>query len=90
MGLKERHPELYESAKAYEKPGPPGEPGYSWMQGETLVQLEEPTRVADIKEKHEIAMAKEAASMANRRLIDVFEDVVEEEEDEEACLICTL
>ena len=90
VGLKERHPELYESAKAYEKPGPEGEPGYSWMQGETLVQLEEPRRVDQIKEKHAVAMAKEQASKANRRLIDVFEDVIEDEEDEEACLICTL
>ena len=90
VGLKERHPELYEQAKAYEKPGPPGQPGYSWMQGETLIQLEEPDRVSDIKAKHEVAMAKEAASTKNRRLIDVFEEVMEEEEDESACLICTL
>lgn len=90
VGLKEHHPELYEEAKAYEKPGPPGEPGYTWMQGESLVQLEEPRRVREIQEKHEASMARAAEDTSNRRLVDVFEEVVLDEEDEEACLICTM
>ena len=90
IGLKERHPELYEKAKAYEKPGPPGHPGFFWSEGESLTDLEHPDRVADIKRKHELALEKERKSCKNRRLVEVFEDVMEDEEDEKACLICTL
>ncbi|MCA9547122.1 MAG: phosphoadenosine phosphosulfate reductase family protein [Myxococcales bacterium] len=90
VGLKERHPELYEAAKAYEKPGDAGEPGFTWNAGESLVQLEDPRRIAQIKARHAEAMAREQARSANQRLIDVFADVLDDEDDAEPCLVCHL
>jgi 3'-phosphoadenosine 5'-phosphosulfate sulfotransferase (PAPS reductase)/FAD synthetase len=90
VGLKERHPDLFEKAKAFEKPGPNGEPGYSWVQGEPLTALEQPERVAEIKEKHTLAMERESKRKKSPRLMDVFENVLDDENDDQACLICTL
>lgn len=90
VGLRKRYPHLYEKAKEYEKEGPPGEPGFTWNAGESLVQLEDPARMAEIEQRHEEAMEREKARGANRRLVDVFEDVLDDEDDEAPCLICTL
>lgn len=88
--LKERHPDLYEKAKAFEKPGENGQPGFTWSQGESLTDLENPERRAEIMARHEIAMEREARRMKNRRLIDILEDAVDGEQTEDACLVCTL
>ena len=88
VGLKERHPELFELAKEYEKPGPPGEPGFTWSAGESLAQIEEPARVEDIRRKRELAQARLEQKTANRRLVDVLAE--DDEAGDEACLICTL
>lgn len=90
VGLRKHHPELYEEAKKYEKEGPPGEPGFTWNAGESLVQIADPDRIEEIETRHEAAMRRERASSANRRLIDVFEEVLDDEDDEQPCLICTL
>ena len=60
VGLKENHPELYERAKAYEKMGLDGETKFTWDQKESLEELEQPDRVAAIKER----TAKMEAKMA--------------------------
>lgn len=90
VGLRKHHPHLYEEAKKYEKAGPPGEPGFTWNAGESLVQIEDPERMQEIESRHAEAMAREEARGANRRLIDVFEDVLDDEDDDQPCLICTL
>ena len=88
--LKEQHPDLYEKAKTYEKPGPAGQPGYTWIQGESLSDLEKPERIAEIKARHEMSMEREAKKRKNLRLIDVFEEVMDAESDELPCFVCTL
>lgn len=90
VGLKERHPELFEEAKKYEKAGPAGQPGFTWTQGESLAQIEEPRRVREIKEKHAHAMRRERDLGRHLRLVDVFDEVLDLEDDELPCLICTL
>ena len=90
VGLRERHPDLYEAAKAYEKEGPQGEPGFSWSQDETLSDLEDPDRVAEILAQHKASLAKESASSANRRLIEIFEDAMDDEDDSFGCMMCHL
>ena len=90
LGLKARHPELYEKAKAFEKDGPGGEPGYTWTQGESLAQLEQPARAAEVLANHEKAMAREKARFKSKRLMDVLEDVLDDEDDAAPCLVCTL
>jgi 3'-phosphoadenosine 5'-phosphosulfate sulfotransferase (PAPS reductase)/FAD synthetase len=49
VGLLERHPELFEKAKAYEKIDPSTGERYTWQTGESLEELAQPARVAQIK-----------------------------------------
>lgn len=91
VGLREKHPDLYEAAKAYEKMVPEDGRGvFTWSQGESLDDLESPERMADIQAKHEAEMNRENRRAPNRRLIDVLEDVLDDEDDEKPCLICQL
>jgi len=88
VGLMEKHPDLFELAKHYEKINPDTGEGYTWSQGESLVELAEQERVAQIKAQHQKAMESKKGSRPNRRLIEIFGDVLDDEDDEEPCLIC--
>jgi len=91
VGLKERHPELYESAKQYEKMVPDESQGvFTWSQGESLEALEQTERVEQIRERHEKELRRETTRLPNRRLIDVLEDVLDDEDDDKPCLMCHL
>jgi hypothetical protein len=48
--LLEHHPDLFEKAMEYEKDG------YSWMDSETLEELRNPIRIANIKREHYLRM----------------------------------
>lgn len=50
--LKEQHPEAFEEAKRYEKTAIEHGSPFSWSQGETLEELEQPERIQQIKEDH--------------------------------------
>src|SRR3954447_8399826 len=56
VGLKERHPDLFEKAKEYEKIDPVTGERYTWNQKESLVELSSPERIQEIKERHEKAL----------------------------------
>jgi len=90
IGLKERHPDLFEKAKAYEKEDPESGRRYTWSQRESLDELEQPERLAEIKEKHEKAMKENAATMKGQRLYQILGTTLDEEDDTEPCLICHL
>lgn len=51
--LKERHPEAFEEAKAYEKNAVEDGSPFTWSQGESLEELENPERIDQIKQDHE-------------------------------------
>lgn len=57
--LMERHPEAFEEAKAYEKNAIEHGSPFTWSQGESLDQLSKPERVLQIKEEHELRLAKQ-------------------------------
>ncbi len=91
IGLALRHPDLFEAAKRYEKEG--GESfmdGFTWSEGESLNEMVHPDRVAEIERKHAKAMAREAGRRSHLRLVEVFEDVLDEDDDEQPCIICSL
>lgn len=90
VGLKERHPDLYEKAKSFEKVDSETGRQYNWSQSESLIQLERPERMAEIKIAHEKAMEREKSRSQKRRLSEVFEEVLDDEDDDQACLICHL
>jgi 3'-phosphoadenosine 5'-phosphosulfate sulfotransferase (PAPS reductase)/FAD synthetase len=88
VGLKERHPELYELAKQYETAR--GGEQFSWRQRETLSELERPERIAQIKREHVIRLETERKQRPNRPLIDLVGAALDAEDDEQGCDICHL
>jgi 3'-phosphoadenosine 5'-phosphosulfate sulfotransferase (PAPS reductase)/FAD synthetase len=87
VGLKERHPELFQIAKSYEKP----EEGYTWLQGHGLDAFEDLELAEDIKKKDQERKARLAERRKPRTLAEQFGAAGDEDPDEEiACLICHL
>ena len=88
VGLLEQHPDLFELAKGYEKFNTETGERFTWCQGESLEELSQPERIAQIKANTEKAMASKKTAKPNRRLIEILTDVHDDEDDEEPCLIC--
>ena len=59
--LKERHPEEYEAAKAYEKNAVEHGSPFTWSAGESLDDLERPERVEQIRQDHDRRVARAVA-----------------------------
>jgi hypothetical protein len=75
--LYERHPELFRKAKEYEKDG------YSWMVNETLVEIIQPERMAQIKLDYIVTLQKKLNTKSkSNKLIDILMD------DSELCANC--
>ena len=51
--LKDRHPDFFEEAKGYEKTAVEGGSPFTWSEGESLSELEQPERVQQIVDDHE-------------------------------------
>lgn len=87
VGLKERHPALFEEAKAYEKI----EEGYTWVETESLEELEQPARMRQIIEREAARIARAEAQRAPRTLAEMFTGEFDDDADEGgSCLICHL
>jgi hypothetical protein len=88
VGLLENHPDLYEEAKKFEKVDPETGEHYTWSPRESLVELQNPVRIAAIKAEHtrrqELMKNK---LQANLTLAKVFS---ESDPEDEGCLICHL
>jgi hypothetical protein len=74
VGLLERHPNLFERAKQYEKRDPVTGEQYTWNEGESLEELSRLERVAEIKEEHRKEVAVAEGDSVNRSLIEVLSD----------------
>jgi len=92
--LKETHPDLYDKAKAYEKPYEKTGNFFTWSQGESLVEMEQPARVEQIKREHVIRIERKVARKENATLKEVFavadRGEEPEEDDDQGCLVCQL
>jgi 3'-phosphoadenosine 5'-phosphosulfate sulfotransferase (PAPS reductase)/FAD synthetase len=88
LGLKEKHPDLFELAKAYEKSEEGSGYSYTWNQRESLIQLEQPERTAQIRAQHEKALEAETKRQPNRPLADILDEVYADESTEEPCFFC--
>lgn len=92
--LREIHPESFEEAKAYEKLAIDSGSPFTWTQGESLVDLEQPERIASIKaefEKRQARMQKKRKVNPLRpQLIDMvdIDELYFEDEGGGACLVC--
>lgn len=88
LGLKENHPDLFERAKAYEKPAPEGERGFTWCQTESLDELTQPERAEEIRGRSRKA---KTARGKNRTLLQVLTDAeADDDEGAKPCMMCHL
>jgi 3'-phosphoadenosine 5'-phosphosulfate sulfotransferase (PAPS reductase)/FAD synthetase len=88
VGLRERHPKLFELAKGYEKLDPQtGEP-YTWSQGESLADLEAPERIHLIQTRHDESLNAERGRGPNRPLVEILVDAHDAEDDTDPCFFC--
>lgn len=89
VGLLEHHPELYELAKQYEKFNAETGERYTWGDDESLDELARPERVAQIIREAE-ERKKRPGVQANQPLLSVLGQDDEDDDYEQACLICQL
>ncbi len=82
--LRERHPELFEKAKAYEKE----EQGYTWVSQESLSRMEDPARRKQIQERDEAERARRAARRKPKTLGQAFGYEEPDDDEEDICLMC--
>src|SRR5262249_18996070 len=88
VGLLERHPELFQLAKGYEKIDEDTSERYTWNQKESLEELSLPNRVQEIKDRHEKAMGEKKQRRINLPLVEVLAEVLDEEYDDQPCFFC--
>ena len=88
VGLLKNHPDLFEEAKRYEKASQ--DCRFTWAQGESLEELQQPERVAQIEAEHLRRMTKEQRCLRDRTLSDVFTDTVQAWQPETGCTICEI
>lgn len=91
--LRERHPEAFEEAKRYEKTAIEHGSPFTWSQGESLVELERPERIAEIKLDFEKRKKHAKINIINPLREQITEpldidDLYFEDEGAGACLIC--
>ncbi len=86
VGLLERHPDLYEKAKQYEKTNPVNGERYTWTERESLEELARPERVAEIKAKQQDALLAAKKDKPNRPLLEILGQ--DEDDDNLPCSFC--
>ena len=89
-GLRERHPDDFERAKAYEKLNTITGERFTWNQRESLDELAEPDRLKEIWSKHEKVMQSASAVRPGDSLFNILGAALDEEDDTEPCTICSL
>ena len=90
VGLMEKHPDLFELAKGYEKFNDETGERYTWSQSESLAELSDTERIEQIKDSYAKAMTRKKTTQPNRSLVEILGDTLDDEDDEEPCLICDL
>lgn len=88
--LKENHPDLFDLAKSYEKPGKTAGTTFYWCGDEPLAELEKPERMETIKRENSAAREKARLNAPNKKLIQILGGADVEDEERESCLICHL
>ncbi|MDI3340910.1 MAG: phosphoadenosine phosphosulfate reductase family protein [Sphaerobacter sp.] len=84
VGLLQNHPDLFEAAKQFEKFDPETNERFTWNPQESLEELSQPSRVAQILAEK---CSRKPAARRSTSLIDI---VVDDEAEVQSCLICHL
>ena len=91
VGLMENHPDLYDKAKKYEKENLETGERYTWASRESLVELQRPERIEQIKSEHSRRQElNKSRHRANQTLSQVFNELDVDNEGIEGCLVCHL
>lgn len=88
--LKDKYPQLYESAKDYEHANMLNGNPFHWSGDESLDQLEKPERVAQIRAQWQLSRERAKASAPNRPLVSILAGLDDEDCEPQGCLICSL
>ncbi|MDE0314485.1 MAG: phosphoadenosine phosphosulfate reductase, partial [Candidatus Poribacteria bacterium] len=88
--LKQKYPELYEEAKTYEKPNKINGNVFYWNQDESLEELEQPERIAEIIANWKKTQDRLKTKRKNRPLVSVLAGYESEDEEDQGCLMCFL
>ena len=88
--LREQHPEAFEEAKAYEKTAVEQGSPFTWSQGESLEQLEQPIRVEQIRQEHQKRLTRMKARVQPNPLRKDFDalDIDDLYGQTKGCLAC--
>lgn len=88
--LKQKHPDYYEMAKAYEKPNRVNGNVFFWCKEESLEDLERPERMQQITENWEKVQERQRQRRKDFPLAAVLAGMDYEPPAREGCLICQL
>lgn len=95
VGLAERHPDLFEQAKAYEDKVGKNHAGYgqqgakfTWSQGESLPELI--ARRDEIMTKHAASLERAAKKRTNLPIVEILGQALDEDDDTAPCQVCSL
>lgn len=89
INLKDRHPDLFEKAKQYEKIGYAGdEVPFTWINGMSLEDIE--SKEDEIRANHAKRMEREKLKSKGKHLSDIFKSAVSDDDSENSCLVCDL
>lgn len=92
--LRNKHPQAYEAAKALEKDALEHGSPFTWSKGESLIDLEQPERVAEIEKEYEARRARMRKRIPINPLRPIkacpvdIDDVYGEDEGGNSCLVC--
>jgi 3'-phosphoadenosine 5'-phosphosulfate sulfotransferase (PAPS reductase)/FAD synthetase len=88
--LKEEHPDAFEEAKQYEKIAREHQSPFTWSSSESLLELERPERVSEIKARHaqRLARIRAARRIGPLQLSGLEGDVMDDETETSGCLVC--
>lgn len=92
--LREQHPEAYEAAKVLEKDALEHGSPFTWSKGESLLDMETPSRVAEIKAEYEIRRVRLRKSIPINPLRPMkaspedIDDVYGDDEGNGSCAVC--
>lgn len=88
--LKQTHPDLFEQAKAYEKPNSVNGNVFYWSDNEPLAELEKPERMREIEENWAKTQERLARNRPRRTLAETIGGLAPEAPPRQGCLMCQL
>ena len=90
LGLRKKHPDAFAEAKAYEKNAVDHGSPFTWCQGESLADIEQPDRIQEIQIEHKRRVSRVQAKVQPNPLRPDNEpiDIDDLYGNSKACLAC--